>query len=101
MVEQIALDLDRKTNSPAPNREPSQVDIILEYLEAGNSLTDSQCRDLFGFTRLSHIAWKIRARIQVEGRRLVTEEIEVPTRHGKPARVGRYYLPDRTRGGQV
>lgn len=65
-----------------------QIELVLEHLKSGKSITSLEAINLYGATRLADIIFKLKKR----GYNIVSSIITVPTRFGKTARVAQYTL---------
>lgn len=65
-----------------------QIELVLEHLKSGKSITSLEAINLYGATRLADIIFKLKKR----GYNIVSRIITVPTRFGKTARVAQYTL---------
>ena len=61
---------------------------VLKWLLEGNTLTQDQCKDLFGSTRLAGLIWVLRK----EGNNIHTHLFDVPTRYKRKARIAVYSM---------
>jgi hypothetical protein len=86
----MELELPPRTNSSGRAARSTQADIIEAYLLTGRTLTDGECRQLFGYTRLADIIFKLRARLGETAIETKTEK--AVTRTGTPAYIGRYSM---------
>ena len=66
----------------------SQKELVLDYIETHGSITPLEAEREIGCMRLGARIWELR----YEGYNIVSEIVEVPTRHGGKARVARYRM---------
>lgn len=66
----------------------SQKELVLDYIETHGSITPLEAEIHIGCLRLGARIWELRD----EGYNIVSEIVEVPTRHGGKARVARYRM---------
>lgn len=66
----------------------SQKELVLAYIETHGSITPLEAEIYIGCLRLGARIWELR----YEGYNIVSEIVEVPTRHGGKARVARYRM---------
>lgn len=66
----------------------SQKELVLAYIETHGSITPLEAEREIGCMRLGARIWDLRN----EGYNIVSEIVEVPTRHGGKAKVARYRM---------
>lgn len=70
---------------------------VLQYIKTHGSITTKEAYEELGCTRLSGRVFDLRK----HGYNIQTDIIEVPKRHGKTARVARYYLIKEEENGRA
>lgn len=65
-----------------------QIEMVLEHLKSGKSITSLEAINLYGATRLADIIFRLKKRGYIITKKIIT----VPTRYGKTARVAEYTL---------
>lgn len=66
----------------------SQKDLILDHIEKYGSITPLEAQRLYGCMRLGARIWDLRR----DGYDIVSEIVEVETKHGGKARVAQYRM---------
>lgn len=66
----------------------TQQDAVLEWLQAGESITSMQAFEMFGATRLSAIVFNLRKKGYV----ICAENVQVKNRFGQTVNMARYTL---------